>query len=70
MLAVWRPEASVELEDRHILDWVVADQGGGVGLPVADVGHLMVVAPSITWLLVSISPFEVRTMPVPALLAL
>lgn len=37
--------------------------------PVETTVTLMLVAPSTTWLLVRISPFEVRTRPVPALSA-
>ena len=45
---------------------VVADHRGRICLAIADAGDVDRVAPEITWLLVSISPEEVSTIPVPA----
>ena len=56
----------VDLEERDVVDDVVAEHLGRVGLAGVDDLDADVVAPSITWLLVSTSPDDVMIMPVPA----
>ena len=57
----------VDLEERDVVDDVVAEHLRGVALAgVDDLRRGCVVAPSITWLLVSTSPDDEMIMPVPA----
>ena len=64
-----QPAGALELQNSDIIAVAVADDIGRVGAPVADVPDLDEVAPGDTWLLVSTSPFEVSTMPVPSAVA-
>jgi len=56
----------VELDDGEVTGAVIADDRGRVVRPLPISVTEMLVAPSTTWLLVSTSPEEVSTWPVPA----